>query len=219
MSKSLGNAISPHDLVARYGVDATRYALLREVPFGNDGDFSHGNVTNRINADLANGLGNLAQRTLAQIAKNCDGKVPACGPLSEADRALLDHARIRMLPAVRIELDAVRIHKALEKIWDVINAANAYIDAQAPWTLRKTDLARMETVLYVLAETIRCLALIVQPVIPEGAGKILDQLGRAQDRRTFAQIDAAYALESGTLLPAPQGVFPRIETDEKKAAG
>lgn len=219
MSKSLGNAISPHDLVARYGVDATRYALLREVPFGNDGDFSHGNVTNRINADLANGLGNLAQRTLAQIAKNCDGKVPACGPLSDADRALLDHARIRMLPAVRIELDAVRIHKALEKIWDVVNAANAYIDAQAPWTLRKTDLARMETVLYVLAETIRCLALIVQPVIPEGAGKILDQLGRAQDKRTFAQIDAAYALESGTPLPAPQGVFPRIETDEKKAAG
>ncbi len=219
MSKSLGNAISPHDLVARYGVDATRYALLREVPFGNDGDFSHAAVTHRINADLANGLGNLAQRTLAQIARNCGGAVPACGSLTPADRGLLDHARIRALPAVRAELDAVRLHKALETIWDIVNAANVYIDAQAPWALKKTDTARMETVLYVLAETIRCVALLAQPVVPQGAGRILDQLGVPATARDFAHLDPAHALTPGAPLPAPQGVFPRIETDEKKAAG
>jgi methionyl-tRNA synthetase len=219
MSKSLGNAISPHDLVARYGVDATRYALLREVPFGNDGDFSHAAVTHRINADLANGLGNLAQRTLAQIAKNCGGAVPACGSLTPEDRGLLDHARIRALPAVRAELDAVRLHKALEAIWDIVNAANVYIDAQAPWALKKTDTARMETVLYVLAETIRCIALLAQPVVPEGAGRILDQLGVPATARDFAHLDPTHALTPGAPLPAPQGVFPRIETDEKKAAG
>ncbi len=213
MSKSLGNVISPQEMVDRYGVDATRYFLLREVPFGNDGDFSHKQAVNRINNDLANGLGNLAQRTLSMIAKNCAGKVPAHGVLTPEDNDLLEFVRVRILSNVRLELDALQFHRALETIWEGVNRANAYIDAQAPWTLKKTDLARMETVLYVLAEAIRCLALIVQPVIPTGAGRILDQLAVAPDARDFMRISGKDTLVPGTDLPAPQGVFPRIEAE------
>lgn len=218
MSKSLGNVISPGDLVARYGVDASRYFMLREVPFGNDGDFSHAQALLRINNDLANGLGNLAQRTLSMIAKNCGEAVPAFGALTPEDKQLLEMAQVRMLAAVRTELDRQRFHKALEEIWNVVNAANGYIDAQAPWGLKKTDPARMETVLYVLAETIRCLALIVQPFVPDSAAKMLDQLSIPANNRDFSSLDAAHALQPGIKLPPPQGVFPRIVEDEQKAA-
>lgn len=213
MSKSLGNVISPQEMVDRYGVDATRYFLLREVPFGNDGDFSHRQAINRINNDLANGLGNLAQRTLSMIAKNCAGKVPAHGVLIAEDKNLLEFVRVRIPSNVRLEMDGLQFHRALEKIWEGVNQANAYIDAQAPWTLKKTDPARMETVLYVLAEAIRCLALIVQPVVPDGAGRILDQLAVASDARDFTRFSERDALTPGTELPAPQGVFPRIEVE------
>lgn len=213
MSKSLGNVIAPQEMVDRYGVDATRYFLLREVPFGNDGDFSHKQAVNRINNDLANGLGNLAQRTLSMIAKNCAGKVPAHGALTDEDKNLLEFVRVRIPSNVRLEMDGLQFHRALEKIWEGVNGANAYIDAQAPWTLKKTDPARMETVLYVLAEAIRCLALIVQPVIPAGASRILDQLAIAPDTRDFTRFSEKDALVPGTDLPAPQGVFPRIEAE------
>ena len=171
MSKSLGNVIAPHDLVARYGVDQSRYFLLREVPFGNDGDFSHNQAILRINTDLANGLGNLAQRTLSMIQKNCDGKVPVPGEFNAEDKALLKQAQVDMLATARTELDQQRFHKALDAIWQVVTNANGYIDAQAPWGLKKTDPARMATVLYVLAETIRCLGLIVQPFMPDLGGE------------------------------------------------
>jgi methionyl-tRNA synthetase len=214
MSKSLGNVISPYDLIERYGVDQSRYFLLREVPFGNDGDFSHSQAIHRINNDLANGLGNLAQRTLSMIQKNCEGKVPAHGAFTAEDNDLLDQAHKTMLDTVRAELDQQRFHKALEAIWSVVNNANGYIDAQAPWGLKKTDPARMGTVLYVLAETIRCLGLIVQPFVPASAAKMLDQLAVAGDARTLAQIDSTHALKPGTVLPAPEGVFPRIIEEE-----
>lgn len=213
MSKSLGNAIAPQEMVERYGVDATRYFLLREVPFGADGDFSHRQAINRINNDLANGLGNLAQRTLSMIAKNCEGKVPIPGAYSAEDRDLLEFVRVRIPSSVRLEMDALQFHRALEKIWEGVNRANAYIDTQAPWTLRKTDPARMQTVLYVLAETIRCLALIVQPVLPGGAGRILDQLAVSPADRDFGRFSDKAALAPGTPLPAPQGVFPRLEAE------
>lgn len=218
MSKSLGNVISPHDLVARYGVDAARYFMLREVPFGNDGDFSHAQALSRINNDLANGLGNLAQRTLSMIAKNCDGQVPDCGPLTAEDKALLEMAQVQMLEAARVELDRQRFHKALEEIWNVVSAANGYIDAQAPWALRKTDPDRMATVLYVLAETLRCLGLIVQPVMPDSAGKLLDQLAVNDGARDFSFIAPAHALAASTALPPPSGIFPRIIEEEAQAA-
>lgn len=218
MSKSLGNVISPHDLVERYGVDQSRYFLLREVPFGNDGDFSHTQAINRINNDLANGLGNLAQRTLSMIQKNCEGKVPAHGEFTADDKALLQKAQTMMLAAVRGDLDEQKFHRALETIMGVVNDGNAYIDVQAPWVLKKTDMARMNTVLYVLAEVIRCLALIMQPVTPVSAAKMLDQVAVSQDKRAFEFIGAGYALKPGAVLPVPQGIFPRLVDENKQAA-
>lgn len=216
MSKSLGNAIAPQDLVDRYGVDASRYFVLREVPFGNDGDFSHQQAILRINNDLANGLGNLAQRTLSFIYKNCNATIPGPNALTAEDRAMLDAAQVQMLPAVRLEMEQQRFHKAFEAIWSVVNAANQYIDVQAPWSLRKTDPERMATVLYVLCETIRCLGLIIQPIMPESASRLLDQLDIRADQRSFAAITAAQALKAETPINQPEGIFPRLE--EKAAA-
>lgn len=210
MSKSLGNVIAPSDLIARYGVDATRFFVLREVPFGNDGDFSHTNALNRINNDLANGLGNLAQRTLSFIYKNCEGKIPQPAAFTENDLALLKKAQVTMLEEVRRELDNQRFHKALDAIWDVVNAANVYIDVEAPWSLKKTDTVRMGTVLYVLTETIRCLSLIVQPFMPVSSGKLLDQLTIGENLRAFDQLNAGHALKGGEQIPQPQGIFPRL---------
>ncbi|NCC22255.1 MAG: methionine--tRNA ligase [Alphaproteobacteria bacterium] len=217
MSKSLGNVIAPADLIERYGVDAARYFMLREVPFGNDGDFSHAQAVNRINNDLANGLGNLAQRTLSMIHKNCGEHIPRFNGLTDDDKDLLEAAQVRMLASVRTELDEQRLHKALEEIWHVVNAANAYIDRQAPWKLKKEDPERMNTVLYVLAETIRCLALIVQPVMPDSAAKMLEQLAVPVDRRIFAFLNADGALTPGTPIEKPEGVFPRIEAQDEAA--
>ncbi|NBX67052.1 MAG: methionine--tRNA ligase [Proteobacteria bacterium] len=214
MSKSVGNVIAPDDMISRYGVDGARFALLRDVPFGNDGDFSHDQVVSRINADLANGLGNLAQRTLSQIAKNCEGKVPQPEAFTDDDKKLLDAAQNTMLKAVRTELAAFKFHKALDAIWDVVNAANLYVDVQAPWKLKKENPARMATVLYVLAEVIRCLGLIVQPFVPASSQKLLDQVAVPADNRGFSALNTQNTLLVGTQLPEPQGVFPRLETQK-----
>jgi len=213
ISKSLGNVIDPLKLVERYGLDQVRYFLLREVPFGNDGDFSHRAMVNRMNAELANDLGNLAQRVLSMIAKNCEAKVPQPGTFTEADEALLGAAKA-LLPRLRTLLDQQVFHEALEAVWVVVRAANAYVDHQAPWALRKTDPARMATVLYVLAETIRHLAILMQPVVPDSAARMLDQL--AATRRDFAAL--AEPLAAGTPLPKPEGVFPRFVEAEEGAA-
>jgi methionyl-tRNA synthetase len=218
MSKSVGNVIAPKDLLDAFGLDATRYILMREVPHGQDGNFSYIHAVQRVNSDLSNGLGNLAQRTLSIIAKNCDGILPAPGDLTAEDREILAHAHETMLPAVRTEFEAFRFNRGLEIIWKLVYDANAYIDAQAPWALKKTDVKRMETVLYVLAEVIRCLAIIVQPVVPGSAGKMLDQLAVGADERSYAYIVADKALKPGTVLPAPEGVFPRIQVEEEKKA-
>ncbi|MFZ5791939.1 MAG: methionine--tRNA ligase [Pseudomonadota bacterium] len=212
ISKSLGNVIDPLQLIATYGLDPVRYFLLREVPFGNDGDFSRRAMINRMNGDLANDLGNLAQRVLSMIAKNCDAAVPQKGPLTAADRALLDQARA-LLPRLREFFGQQAFHRGLEAIWQVVGEANRYVDEQAPWALRKTDQARMATVLWVLAETIRHLAILVQPVMPDAASKFLDQLAVPADARGFERLGEAGALKPGTPLPAPTGVFPRyVET-------
>ncbi len=217
MSKSIGNVIAPQDLVDRYGVDASRYFLLREVPFGNDGDFSHTQAIQRINADLANSLGNLAQRTLSQIYKNCETKIPKPATLTQEDKNFLEAAQIKMLEVVRVEFNKFSFHKALEAIISVAAKADAYIDAQAPWKLKKENPERMNTVLYVLAEVIRCLGIIIQPVVPDSSAKLLAQLKINEDERSFAHLAPKYALKHGTVIDQPQGVFPRLNLEEEAA--
>jgi len=201
MSKSLGNAVDAARLVETFGLDPVRYFLLREVPFGNDGDYSDAALIRRTNVELANDLGNLSQ-----IAKNCGGMLPARGGPTVQDTALLDAAQA--LPqAVRDRLDRLAFHDALEDVWKVVRAANAYIDHQAPWALRKTDTARMGSVLNVLAEVIRCVATVLQPFMPGSMAAMLDQVGAGPDARGLA--DLLVPLLPGSVLPAPQGVFPR----------
>lgn len=216
ISKSVGNVIDPNDLIDTYGLDQTRYFMLREVPFGNDGDFSRQSMINRINADLANGLGNLGQRVLSMIQKNCDKAVPEFGAFTKEDKALLELAD-NTLEKVRTEIDKLAFHKSLEAIWQLVAAANAYIDEQAPWTLRKTDMERMKTVLYVLAETIRHLGLYIQAIMPESSAKLLDLLAIPEDKRGFDQVGEAGRLVSGAALPKPSGIFPRFVEEEAAA--
>lgn len=215
MSKSLGNVIAPKQLIDGYGIDATRYFLLREVPFGNDGDFSHESMVGRINSDLANGIGNLAQRTLSMIFKNCDAKIPVPGTFTDDDKAMLAVA-YNVLPKVRDFMDAQQFNKALDCIWlEGIAAANQYVDEQAPWALKKTDPERMATVLYVLAETVRVLSLILQPFMPESAGKLLDQLGVIPAQRHLAWASSDNALKPEGEIAKPEGVFPRYVEEEQ----
>lgn len=213
MSKSLGNVVAPEELVETYGLDQTRYFLLREVPFGNDGDFSHAAMVHRINGDLANDLGNLCQRVLSMVHKNCDGQVPAPGPLTDADTALLQKADTA-IGRVREQMDVQALHKALAEVWTVVGDANRYVDAQAPWVLRKSDPARMRTVLYVLAETVRQIAILVQPVTPRAGAAMLDLLGIAPEARSFDRLGDVSRLAPGTPVDKPAPIFPRYQAEE-----
>jgi methionyl-tRNA synthetase len=217
MSKSVGNVLDPFDLVKAYGVDQLRYFCLRQIPFGQDGDYDHTEIVNRINADLANDLGNLAQRSLSMVAKNLDGVVPTPGALSAADAALL--AMADALPSrLRAAMEGFALHEMLADIFAVVGEANRYFAAEAPWVLRKSDPARMATVLWVTAETVRAVAICCQPFMPASAGKLLDQLAVPADRRGLAQIGEGGRLAAGTPLPPPVGVFPRYVEPETRAA-
>jgi methionyl-tRNA synthetase len=213
MSKSVGNVVDPVDLVTHFGLDQVRYFLLREVPFGQDGNYSEEAIATRTNADLANDLGNLAQRSLSMIAKNCEGRVPVCGELSANDREILSAAD-GLLEPVREDMNAQAIHKALGRVFTVVSDANRYFAGEEPWALRKADPARMETVLYVTIEVIRQVAILCQPFMPQSAAKLLDLLAVGEDSRDFAQLGDAGRLVSGTDLPAPSGVFPRYVAPE-----
>lgn len=210
MSKSVGNVVSPSDLVKAYGVDQTRYFFLREVPFGQDGNYSHEAIVNRINADLANDLGNLAQRSLSMIAKNCGGVVPKHGAFTEADREILTAAD-GIHAEARAAHETHSINKALDAIWRVVADANRYFAGQEPWALKKTDPARMETVLYVTAEVLRIIGIMVQPYMPASGASLL-QLLSIDTNASFA--DLGKRLVSGTPLPAPAPIFPRYVDEE-----
>ena len=214
MSKSVGNIVDPNTLIDTFGVDQLRYFLLREVPFGQDGSYSEDAIITRINSDLANELGNLAQRSLSMIAKNLGGVVPTPGEFTADDTELLTIAD-GLLKRVRAEFDNQAMHLALEAIWLMLGAANRYFSAQEPWVLRKSDSEadqmRFATVLYTTCEAVRIAALLVAPVMPDSAGKLLDLLGQSPEQRNFACIGTR--LEPGTSLPAPTGVFPRYQVD------
>ncbi|MFG1344385.1 methionine--tRNA ligase [Xanthobacter autotrophicus DSM 431] len=216
MSKSVGNVIDPFDLAATYGVDAIRYFFLREVSFGQDGSYSHEAIVARMNADLANDLGNLAQRSLSMISKNLDGVVPEPGPLSAEDEAILALAD-GMLEKSREAMEGQAIHHYLNAVWAVVAEANRYFAAQAPWALRKTDPARMATVLWTTAEVIREVGILVQPVMPESAAKLLDLVAVPADERGFDRLGAGHRLPAGRTLPTPVGVFPRYVEPETAA--
>jgi methionyl-tRNA synthetase len=221
MSKSVGNVVDPFDLVKAYGVDQVRYFFLREAAFGQDGTYSPEAIANRINADLANDLGNLAQRSLSMIDKNCGGKIPAPGTLTEADKTVLAAADA-LYPKVREAMDRQGIKHYLDAVWGVVADANRYFAGEEPWAKRKTDFARMETILYVTAEVVRQVAILAQPVTPVGAAKLLDGLGQGPDARSFKALGEAGRLVPGTAIPPPTGVFPRYvepgtESDEAKA--
>jgi methionyl-tRNA synthetase len=216
MSKSVGNVIDPAALVEHYGLDQLRYFLLREVPFGQDGNYSHEAIVNRTNADLANDLGNLAQRSLSMIAKNCAGRVPQRGELADVDRAILDQA-LEALATARTAMGQQALHTALAAIFGVVAEANRYFAGQEPWALRKTDPARMETVLYTTAEVLRRVGILCLAFIPQSADKLLDLLAVASNERSFAELAEGW-LEPGAELPVPQGIFPRYVEQEVQDA-
>jgi methionyl-tRNA synthetase len=208
MSKSVGNVVDPFNLADQYGVDQMRYFFLREVPFGQDGNYNHEAIVARINADLANDLGNLAQRSLSMIAKQLGGVLPEPGALSDNDKAILTLAD-GMIAIARMAMSTQQIHHWLNAVWAVVAEANRYFAGEAPWALAKTDPQRQRTVLYVTAEVIRQIAILTQPVMPESSSKMLDILGIASDQRNFAVLGGGTRIKAGTALPAPTGIFPR----------
>ena len=207
MSKSVGNVVDPEALIDEFGLDPVRYFFLREVSYGQDGSYSTDAIISRINADLANEFGNLAQRTLSMIGKYFDGVVPAPVDLTADDTALLARADA-LLDTVRGHFEVQAIHLGLEALWSVLAETNRYISAQEPWKLAKTDLERTGTVLYVCAEVVRVVALLSQPVMPTSANTILDLLLAPADRSFTAVTDR---LASGVTLPKPTPVFPRYD--------
>jgi methionyl-tRNA synthetase len=208
MSKSVGNVIDPFALADAYGVDQLRYFFLREVPFGQDGNYSHEAIVNRINADLANDLGNLAQRSLTMVARQFGGTLREPGAFSDADKAMLAAADA-MIGKAREAMKTQQLHQVLNAAWAVVADANRYFAGEAPWALAKTDPARQAMVLYVTAEVIRQVAILAQPFMPVSAGKLLDLLAVPADARQFPELGGHRRIAAGVALPAPAPVFPR----------
>lgn len=212
MSKSVGNVVEPIELINEFGLDPVRFFLLREVPFGGDGDYSRQSLINRMNNELANDLGNLAQRTLTQITRNCDGILPDTGKRLDVDIQLI--AKAKLLPILlREQMDRQAFNESLEDIWKVIRASNAYIDHQAPWKLKKTDFERMKTVLRTLVDVLREIATCLQPFMPNSMDKLLTQLGVGKNERNF--LDLEKEIHSGIKLPLPSPIFPRYTEAEQ----
>lgn len=212
MSKSVGNVVDPFALIDRYGRDQVRYFFLREVPFGQDGNYSIDGIANRINADLANDFGNLAQRSLSMIARNCEGRVPSPGRFTEADEAIMTSA-LALLQLCREAMATQQIHATLIAIWKVISDANGYFAAAEPWKLAKSDPVRMGTVLYVTAELLRVFGILAQPAMPDAAGRLLDMLAIPANARSFSSLTAKSRIVPGTPLPVPHAIFPKVEKD------
>ena len=212
ISKSVGNAIDPMALIDTFGLDQFRYFFLREVPFGKDGEYSETAFIQRINSDLANDLGNLVQRVLAFIQKHAGAEIP---PVQEftADDAEILGAWKGVLAQMTDAFETQALHRLCEHLWTLVGDANRYIDLQQPWSLRKTDTARMGTVLYTLTEVIRHIGILAQPIVPLGAAKILETLGVPLDARQFTHLET-HPLQSGVPLPVPTPIFPRFQKQE-----
>ena len=215
MSKSVGNVIDPFSMADTYGVDQFRYFFLREVPFGQDGNYSHEAIVNRINADLANDLGNLAQRSLSMIGKAFNGTLPKPGAFSGSDKTILAAADA-MVGTAREHMKTQQLHQVLNCVWAVVADANRYFASEAPWALAKTNPERQGTVLYVTAEILRQVGILAQPFMPTSSAKLLDLLAVPAGEREFSALTAE-RIKAGVTLPAPVPVFPRYVEAEGKA--
>jgi methionyl-tRNA synthetase len=212
ISKSLGNVIDPFELVEDFGLDPVRYILMREVTFGSDGNFSKENLVTRNNSELANKIGNLLQRTSSFAYKHCERKIP------NIDDAYLDKTydselfkeMLALIAENNAHMEAFNINKVLDNIIQIADKANLYIDTEAPWSLRKTDLEKMQQVLYSLLEVTRYLGVVLQPFIPDAASNMLDQLGVPDKQREFVHLTKEFALKPGNYLQEPKPIFPRI---------
>ena len=207
MSKSLGNVVDPAEMATRFGVDRLRWFLCREVAFGEDGSYSDEAIVERTNADLANGIGNLAQRSLSMVAKNLGGVMPTRGEPGESE-VRLKEAFLAGTDAYFAAMNGLALHKALDALMGMVTAANGYFAENAPWALAKTDTARMAEVLAATLDATRRIVLLAQPFIPASANQLLDQLAVATNVRDFSALNMP--VDAGLQLPAPAGVFPRL---------
>ena len=213
ISKSVGNVIDPFALVKEFGLDQTRYFLMREINFGNDGNFSRQNLIMRNNSELANKIGNLLQRTSAFVYKHCDRQVPNIEPIYI--NVIYETPLFKEITAIiennMLQMQAFNINKVIENILHITELANIYIDAEAPWALRKTDPDKMQKVLYSLLETLRYIAIMLQPFTPDAASNMLDQLNVPENQRTFINMNKEYALQPGATIREPKPIFPRLD--------
>jgi methionyl-tRNA synthetase len=206
ISKSIGNVIDPVALVEEFGLDQVRYFMMREVIFGNDGNYSRSGLVNRVNSELANKIGNLAQRTLSFIAK-IDGKVPSAESVSE-DNEIFTFCK-NLLPQIDEAMERQDFNFVLDQIIEIAEKANSYIDEQAPWKLKNDNPSKMAEVLYVILEAIRYIGIYLQPFTPDASDKMLQQLGIDKADRGFDALDKRLA--PGASLPKPEPIFPRVE--------
>jgi methionyl-tRNA synthetase len=216
MSKSLGNVISPRDLVETYGLEQIRYFLLKAMPFGNDGDLAKERIIEICNADLANNIGNLSQRTLSMIFKNCDSKIPQHNnieSLNEVDSDLYNNSVNKYFSEYKQNMNHFKYSDAIFNITSLASDANEYIDKTEPWKLKKENPERMAEVLYILADTIRIISIMLAPFCPDAANKILDNLAVKEEERNFDSILES-RLSFGNEILKPEAIFPRLEVKE-----
>lgn len=204
MSKSLGNVVSPLDLIEEYGVDAVRYYLMSEMVLGQDASFTIESFIKRFNSDLANDFGNLLNRVCGLIGKYFEAKVPQPGEHTAEDRAIIDQA-VALETEVTRHIDKLQIHSAIFAILDLVGKTNRYMEHEAPWKVAKEDLTRAGTILYVATESLRVAAHHLSPVMPARCGKVRGILGAADSGAAWGE------LKPGTELPAPEALFPRLE--------
>lgn len=212
ISKSIGNVINPKELVDEFGLDQVRYFMMREVIFGNDGNYARDNLIQRNNSELSNKIGNLTQRTCSFVYKNCSGVVPNVSQDFVNESYQSEYFKNIEAKTSKIfdAMNDYKINTVLDLIIQIAEDANVYIDREAPWTLKKTDPKKMEEVLYHLLETIRYIAILLQPFVPGSASNMLDQLMIQEDQRNFNCLNQEYCLKPGTTLKEPKIIFPRI---------